>query len=73
MCFRDQYLYAFIAIADSTRCGITDLVAKESIHIHAIAENFGMSRPAVSKHIKVLLEAGLVGIGKQGRDRYLYL
>ncbi|WP_430907282.1 ArsR/SmtB family transcription factor [Maribacter sp. 2-571] len=63
----------FKAIADPTRRSIIDLVAREPVNINAIAENFDMSRPAVSKHIKVLLDSGLVGVDQQGRDRFLYL
>ncbi|MEP3208298.1 MAG: metalloregulator ArsR/SmtB family transcription factor [Maribacter sp.] len=63
----------FKAISDPTRRAIIDLVAKEPININAIADNFDMSRPAVSKHIKVLSDTGLVGAHQQGRDRFLYL
>lgn len=63
----------FKTIADPTRRGIIDLVAKEPVNINAIADNFEMSRPAVSKHIKLLLDSGLVGVEQQGRDRFLFL
>lgn len=60
----------FQAIADPTRRGIIALIAVQSINVNAIAENFDISRPAVSKHLKILSECGLVRIRKQGRDRY---
>lgn len=61
------------AIADPTRRAIIDLVAEKPININAIADKFDMSRPAVSRHIRVLRDNGLVGVDQQGRDRFLYL
>ncbi len=69
----EEIMDVFKAIADPTRRSIIDLVAVSPININAIAENFVMSRPAVSKHIKVLLDSGLVGVEQQGRDRFLFL
>ncbi len=69
----EEIMDVFKAIADPTRRSIIDLVAEAPVNINAIAENFEMSRPAVSKHIKVLLDSGLVGVEQQGRDRFLYL
>jgi DNA-binding transcriptional ArsR family regulator len=60
----------FQAIADPTRRAIIHLVAGQSLHLNAVAENFDVSRPAISKHIKILTECGLVVIRKQGRERY---
>ncbi|MGM9475593.1 ArsR/SmtB family transcription factor [Pedobacter sp. GSP4] len=60
----------FQAIADPTRREIINLIAHKSLNLNAIAENFEMSRPAISQHIKVLTECGLVEIKQQGRDRY---
>ncbi|WP_316845084.1 metalloregulator ArsR/SmtB family transcription factor [Pedobacter psychrodurus] len=60
----------FQAIADPTRREIINLIAHNSLNLNAIAENFDMSRPAISQHIKVLTECGLVEITQQGRDRY---
>jgi len=63
----------FKIIADPTRRAIIDLVSEQPININAIAENFDMSRPAVSKHIRILRKSGLVGVNQEGRDRFLYL
>ncbi|HEY2721681.1 MAG TPA: ArsR family transcriptional regulator [Chitinophagaceae bacterium] len=41
--------------------------------INALAENFGMSRPAVSKHIKIMYKAGFISITDIGRERYCAL
>jgi DNA-binding transcriptional ArsR family regulator len=60
----------FQAIADPTRREIIDLLAGQSMAVNQVAERFDMSRPAVSKHIKILNECGLVVIKKEGRKRY---
>src|SRR5215831_18810947 len=60
----------FQAIADPTRREIIDLLAKESMNLNAIAENFAISRPAISNHIKILSECGIVSIEQIGRERY---
>ena len=60
----------FQAIADPTRREIINLLAHQSLNLNAVAEKFDISRPAISKHIKILTECGLVTIKKQGRERY---
>lgn len=60
----------FQAIADPTRREIIDLLAGRSLPVNEIADNFEISRPAVSKHIKILNECGVVIIRKKGRKRY---
>lgn len=60
----------FQAIADPTRREIINLIAYQSLNLNAIAENFDVSRPAISQHIKILTECGLIIIKKQGRERY---
>ncbi|TVP98108.1 MAG: ArsR family transcriptional regulator [Balneolaceae bacterium] len=60
----------FHAIADPTRREIIDLLAGKSMSVNKVAENFDISRPAVSKHLKILNECGLVVINKAGRQRY---
>jgi DNA-binding transcriptional ArsR family regulator len=63
----------FQAIADPSRREILFLLSNERLTINALAENFDMSRPAVSKHIKILHEAGFIAITEQGRERYCTL
>jgi DNA-binding transcriptional ArsR family regulator len=46
------------------------MVARQSLNLNAVAENFDVSRPAISKHIKILTECGLINIQQQGRERY---
>jgi len=60
----------FQAIADPTRREIIAMLAKEPLNLNAVAENFDISRPAVSKHIKILSECGLIMIKQFGRERY---
>ena len=60
----------FQAIADPTRREILNLIAHQSLNLNAVAENFNISRPAISKHIKLLTECGLVEVKQQGRERY---
>lgn len=59
----------FQAIADPTRRAILGLLAVQSLSLNAVAENFNISRPAVSKHVKVLHECGLIEIKQHGRER----
>jgi len=60
----------FQAIADPTRREIINLIAHQSLNLNAVADNFDVSRPAISKHIKILTECGLIVIKQQGRERY---
>src|SRR5689334_19489624 len=60
----------FQAIADPTRRAIIHMISRESLNLNAVAERFDVSRPAISKHIKILAECGLVVINQQGRERY---
>jgi DNA-binding transcriptional ArsR family regulator len=60
----------FQAIADPTRREIISMIAHQSLHLNSVAEKFDVSRPAISKHIKILTECGLITIKQQGRHRY---
>lgn len=60
----------FQAIADPTRRQIINLIARNSMNLNSIAENFRISRPTVSQHIKILHECGLIDIEKVGRERF---
>ena len=68
-----QTLDAFQVIADASRRHMLQLLSKESLTINALAENFDMSRPAVSKHIKILYGAGFISITAIGRERHCIL
>ena len=60
----------FQAIADPTRRAIINMIAGQQLNLNAVADQFDISRPAVSKHIKILTECGLIVINQQGRERY---
>ena len=60
----------FQAIADPTRRAIINMIAHETLNLNSVAEQFHQSRPAISKHIKILTECGLITIKRQGRERH---
>jgi DNA-binding transcriptional ArsR family regulator len=60
----------FQAIADPTRRQIINLIAHQPLNLNTIADNFDVSRPAISQHIKILIECGLIDVKKNGRERY---
>lgn len=68
-----QTLDAFQVIADPSRRQMLMMLSKDSMTINSIAENFDMSRPAVSKHVKVLYNAGFISITGIGRERHCVL
>ena len=59
----------FQAIADPIRRDIIELLAKESISVNEVAEKFEISRPAISKHLKILNECGIINFNQSGRER----
>ncbi len=58
------------AIADPTRRRILQLAAKREFAAGEIATRFQISRPGVSQHIRVLLDAGLLSVRKEATRRY---
>jgi DNA-binding transcriptional ArsR family regulator len=60
----------FQAIADPTRRQIIELVAHEAMTLNTIADKFHISRPAISQHIKILNECGIIEIETIGRERF---
>lgn len=66
-------LDAFQVIGDPSRRKMLMLLSNDSLTINSLADNFEMSRPAVSKHIKILQEAGFISIQDIGRERYCTL
>lgn len=74
--FASKYLHkmesrrdVYQAIADPTRRAIIDLIANRPTNVNTIAEEFDVSRQAISLHIKILVECGLLSVKKQGRER----
>ena len=70
---RAQTLDVFQVIDDPSRRHMMQLLSKDSMTINSLAENFDMSRPAVSKHIKIMYSAGFISIKDIGRERYCTL
>lgn len=68
-----QALDAFQVIADPSRRQMLMMLSKDSMTINSLAENFEISRPAVSKHVKVLYDAGFISIKDIGRERHCML
>ena len=66
-------LDVFQAISDPNRRQILHMLSKDNMTINALASNFDMSRPAVSKHIKILHTTGFISITDIGRERYCTL
>lgn len=60
----------FQAIADPTRREIINMLSHDELNLNAVADNFTISRPAISKHVKILTECGLVVMTRRGRERY---
>lgn len=57
------------AIADPTRRAIISMIANQPQNVNAIAENFDISRQAISLQLKILTDCGLVKMKQRGRDR----
>ena len=66
-------LDAFQVIADPSRRQILGMLTQSTHNINSLAENFAMSRPAVSKHVKILQSAGFISIQEIGRERHCIL
>lgn len=58
------------ALADPTRRTILALLAKKRLHVEELAAQLPISRPAVSRHLRVLKQAGLLDEDHEGRRAY---
>jgi DNA-binding transcriptional ArsR family regulator len=63
----------FSALADNNRRQILIMLSDDKLTVNAIAEKFNISRPAISKHLKILLKTNLVVPLQKGRERYYQL
>lgn len=63
----------FQAIADPTRRAILVLLASQTMTAGAIADNFDVARPTISKHIHILNECELIGSHQKGREIFYEL
>lgn len=58
----------YSALADVTRCQILQILKTGPVPVHRLSDSFSISRPAVSRHLRVLKQAGLVAEVKKGRE-----
>lgn len=63
----------FQAIADPVRRDIIELLSKETLSVNDVANKFEISRPAISKHLKILNECGIVNFNQVGRERICFI
>ena len=63
----------FRAVADKTRRDIIAALASQPMAVHEVAALFSISRPAVSKHLRILGEAGLVRARRKGKENHYEL
>ena len=75
--FASKYLHfmktrrdVYYAIADPTRREIISLIAAQPHNVNSIAERFDMTRQAVSLHVQILEDCGLLVVKKTGRERF---
>ena len=61
--------HAFGAIADATRRDILDALRRQDLAAGELAARFPVSRPAISRHLRILRQAGLVRERRQGQSR----
>jgi DNA-binding transcriptional ArsR family regulator len=59
----------FFAISDPTRRQILDLLLASEHSVNDLVRPFRMSQPAISQHLRILREAGLVQVRRLGRER----
>ncbi len=64
---------AFAALADPTRAGIVDALAERGQTVNEIVARFSLSQPSISRHLRVLRDAGLVSFQPDGQRRIYHL
>lgn len=60
----------FVGVSDPTRRSIVHLLSSRNMRLNDLADQFAVSRPAISKHVKILEECGLISIEQKGRERF---
>lgn len=65
----DNSTNAWTALGDSTRRAIFERLLEQPQAVHTLANGLPVSRPAVSQHLKVLSDAGLVVARREGKER----
>ncbi len=64
---------AFAALADPTRREIVEVLASGESRVTDLVARFPISQPAISRHLRLLKESGLVGVRPSGRERIYFL
>lgn len=57
------------AIADPVRRDIIHLLSKQAMNVNSVAQHYDISRPAISRHLRILRECGIIKVNKSGRER----
>lgn len=70
---RSELSGTFAALSDPTRRAIITRLSGGELALSKLAEPFDISQTAISKHVKVLSDAGLVVVKKRGRTRHCRL
>jgi len=70
-----QCIPYFEVLSDETRQRLVLALGEghESLNVGALTDRVSLSRPAVSHHLKVLLQAGMVGVTRKGTENYYFL
>lgn len=70
-----QCIPIFTVLADENRRKLVELLAekKEGYNVSMIAEHIPLSRPAISHHLKILKQAGMVDFESRGTENYYFL
>jgi DNA-binding transcriptional ArsR family regulator len=63
----------FTAIAHPVRRKLLDMLAIDEQSVKDLAEPFALSRPAISQHLRILLDVGLVSEHRKGRERHYHI
>jgi DNA-binding transcriptional ArsR family regulator len=63
----------FAVVAEPTRRRILDLLRERARSVGELVEQLGLTQPGVSKHLRVLREAGLVGVRRDAQRRWYEL
>jgi len=71
--YKDDLSHTFYALADNNRRQILELVSKKPRRASELARRFDVSFPAVSKHIRILEEAGFVKRSIKGREHHIHI
>lgn len=58
------------AIADPVRRDIIKLLSEQAMNVSTVVQHYDISRPAISRHLRILRECGIINVDKKGRERF---